>query len=115
MLGGSGKLGESFQTPLATLYKFNGLADMFLVTPGGGLQDAYIQGTAKRWGGSFSLVYHDFSQETGVNDYGTEWDFIAKKPFLEHYSVLAGFGLFKSKDGYMSDTNKVWLMFSADF
>ncbi len=115
VLGGSGKLGESFQTPLATLYKFNGLADMFVVTPAGGLQDAYVQATAKRWGGNFSLVYHNFSQQTGANDYGTEWDFIAKKPFLEHYSVLAGFGMFKSKDGYLSDTSKFWLMLTADF
>jgi hypothetical protein len=115
VLGGSGELGESFQTPLATLHKFNGRADMFLVTPGGGLQDAYVQGTAKRWGGSYSLVYHAFAQETGGNDYGTEWDLIAKWPFLEHYSVLAGFGLFDSKDDYMSDTDRVWLMLTADF
>jgi hypothetical protein len=115
VLGGSGVLGESFQTPLATLYKFNGLADQFLVTPAGGLEDASIEGTAKGWGGNYSVVYHDFSQETGGGDYGTEWDFIATWPFLEHYSVLAGFGLFDSKDGYSSDTDKVWLMLTADF
>jgi hypothetical protein len=115
VLGGSGVLGESFQTPLATLYKFNGLADQFLVTPAGGLEDAYIEGSAKGWGGKYRVVYHDFSKETGSGDYGSEWDFIATWPFLDHYSVLAGFGLFDSKDGYSSDTDKVWLMFTADF
>jgi hypothetical protein len=115
VLGGSGVAGESFQTPLATLHAFNGLADMFLVTPAGGLQDAYVEGTAKRWGGKYSVVYHDFSQDSGSGDYGTELDFIASWPFLDHYSVLAGFAMFDSKDGYMSDTDKVWLMLTADF
>jgi hypothetical protein len=115
VLGGSGVLGESFQTPLATLHKFNGLADLFLVTPGGGIQDAYVQATAKGLGGSYSLVYHDFSQETGSNSYGTELDLIAKWKVLEHYSILAGFGLFESKDGYAADVDKVWLMLTADF
>jgi len=115
VLSGSGAPGESFQTPLATLHRFNGLNDLFLVTPAGGLQDAYVEGTFAGLGGKFFLAYHDFSQETGSADYGTEWDFIAKWPFLEHYSVLAGFGLFDSKDGYLSDTDKVWLMLTADF
>jgi hypothetical protein len=115
VLGGSGNAGESFQTPLATLHKFNGLADLFLVTPAGGLQDAYVQVTAKGLGGNYSLVYHDFSQETGSNDYGSEWDFIAKWKLLENYSVLAGFGLFESKDGYAADVDKVWLQLSANF
>ena len=115
VLGGSGVLGESFQTPLATLYKFNGLADQFLVTPAGGLEDASIEGSAEGWGGKYRVIYHDFSKETGSGDYGSEWDFIATWPFLDHYSVLAGFGLFDSKDGYASDTDKFWLMFTADF
>ncbi|MBJ02636.1 MAG: hypothetical protein CMK00_07190 [Planctomycetes bacterium] len=33
LLGGSGVVGDSFQTPLATLHKFNGWADQFLSTP----------------------------------------------------------------------------------
>ncbi|MFV4641100.1 hypothetical protein ACNJUF_21330, partial [Mycobacterium tuberculosis] len=38
-LGGDGV--HAFQTPMATLHKFNGWADLFLVTPAGGLQDWY--------------------------------------------------------------------------
>jgi len=115
VLGGSGAAGESFQTPLATAHKFNGLADLFLSTPAGGLEDAYISATAKILGGDYTVVYHDFSQETGSASYGTEIDFIAKWSVLENYSVLAGFGLFDSKDGFKSDTDKVWLMLTADF
>ncbi len=36
----------AFQTPLATLHKFNGFADQFLVTPAGGLQDIYFYAKA---------------------------------------------------------------------
>ena len=31
-----------FRTPLATLHKFQGTADKFLVTPPGGLEDAFV-------------------------------------------------------------------------
>ena len=37
----AGGAGRAFQTPMATLHKFNGWADMFLVTPNSGLQDLY--------------------------------------------------------------------------
>src|SRR3546814_19210362 len=33
--------GFAFQTPFATLHKFNGWADKFLTTPGTGIQDYY--------------------------------------------------------------------------
>jgi len=118
VLEGSGNAGESFQTPLATLYKFNGLADQFLTTPPGGLEDLYIQGTLKALGGTFSLVYHDFSVETGGGDYGSEIDFISKWSFWDHYSALLGFGAFdadRSDPQGRSDVTKVWLMLSASF
>jgi hypothetical protein len=119
VLEGSGVTGESFQTPLATLHAFNGLADQFLVTPGGGLQDAYIKGTAKAKWGKFSLVYHDFSEQTGSADYGTELDFIANWSFLKHYKVLAGFGIFSADQNtpiaVHSDITKGWVMLTASF
>jgi hypothetical protein len=119
VLEGSGSTGQSFQTPLATLHAMNGWADQFLVTPAGGLEDLYIQGTAKAFGGKFSLIYHDFSAQTGGSDYGSELDFAASWSFLKNYSVLAKFALF-DKDGSSpisehSDITKFWLMLSADF
>jgi len=38
---------EAFGTPLATLHKFNGWADVFLNTPNEGLQDFYVNGGYK--------------------------------------------------------------------
>jgi hypothetical protein len=95
VLEGSGVAGESFQTPLATLHKFNGWADQFLTTPPGGLEDIYIQGSAKALGGEFSLIYHDFSAQTGSSDYGSELDFVASWSFMENYSVIGKFLLFE--------------------
>ncbi len=119
VLEGSGTVGESFQTPLGTNHKFNGWADQFLVTPGSGLQDAYLQGTAKVFGGKFSLVYHDFSAQTGGADYGQELDLKANWSFLKHYSILVGFALFdvdsNSPIALHSDISKAWLMLTAAF
>jgi hypothetical protein len=119
VLEGSGTAGQSFQTPLATLHAHNGWADQFLVTPGTGLQDAYIKGTAKVFGGKWSLVYHDFSAQTGGADYGQELDFKANWSFLKHYSILVGFALFdvdsNSPIALHSDISKAWLMLTAAF
>lgn len=119
VLEGSGTTGESFQTPLGTNHKFNGWADQFLVTPGAGLEDLYIQGSAKGLGGKFSLIYHDFSAQTGGRDYGSELDFVAKWSLWDNYSVLAKFAIFdddsNSPIAAHSDITKVWLMLTAAF
>ena len=41
VLGSDNNGTASFKTPLATLHKFNGWADKFLVTPAAGLEDLY--------------------------------------------------------------------------
>ena len=119
VLEGSGSPLESFQTPLATLHKFNGWADQFVLTPGGGIKDLYIQGTANILDVKFSLIYHDFSQQTGGLDYGSELDFVATRSFMKNYSVLAKFALFdvdsNSPIPVHTDINKFWLMLSATF
>ncbi len=113
-LGGGGdtptSFGQAFQTPLATLHKFNGRADQFLLTPGTGLQDLYVQGSAKALGGKFALTYHDFSPESGDGDLGRELDLFGSWAFLEHYSVVAGISVFDSKADFLSDISKAWLM-----
>jgi hypothetical protein len=115
--------GVAFQTPLATLHKHNGWADQFLITPGAGLKDLYIQGTAKVLGGKIALVYHDFSAQTGGSDYGTEWDLKGSWKFWKYYSVLAGFAVYNADSNsplrtapdVQSDITKVWLMLNASF
>jgi hypothetical protein len=115
VLQGAGVSGQSFQTPLATLHKFNGFADQFLSTPAGGLEDIYVEGSVMTDVGKYSVIYHDFAQETGGNDYGNEWDLVASWPVNDNYSLLAKLARFESEDGYASDVNKIWLMLTADF
>jgi len=114
VLEGSTNPGERFQTPLATLHAMNGWADKFLSTPDGGIEDLSVAVGAKLLKGTMKLIYHDFSAETGSADYGSEVDFVAKWKFSKAYSVLAKLALYDS-DQLSVDTNKFWLMLSANF
>lgn len=76
----------SFQTPLATLHKFNGFADRFLVTPPKGLRDLYAMvgyTFEPPRGGPWILKawYHDFTSDLESDDLGEEWDLLLVKPF----------------------------------
>src|SRR5579864_2257113 len=70
----------SFQTPLATLHKFQGWADKFLTTPPNGIQDYYAQagyGWKKKAGLdaiNAQIVYHRFDSARADQHYGNEWD-----------------------------------------
>lgn len=105
--------GAAFQTPMATLHKFNGWADMFLTTPAAGLQDIYV-GLAAKFpqakalpGLNAAVVYHDFQSDAGSVDYGSEWD--AQLGFKVRKTSL----LFKYADydanGFGVDTQKFWV------
>jgi hypothetical protein len=107
--------GLSFGTPLATLHKFQGWADKFLVTPGDGIDDIYvtIKFKAAKW--NFTGVYHDFSAETGGGDFGTEFDIAAARKISDHYSILLKGAFFSSDTVAIDDTTKLWLMFTASY
>jgi hypothetical protein len=117
-LGGSSSPGEFFRTPLATLHAFNGWADQFLLTPSGGLDDFYatVKYTIADW--SLTVVYHDFSAQTGSSGYGREFDLSAGRKFGERYGVLFK-GAFFSADSSSPlvnvDTNKFWIMLTASY
>jgi len=121
-LEGNGTPGNSFQTPLATLHKFNGWADRFLATPAGGLEDVYLEGSAKFLKGTWKLIYHDFSANSGGSDYGNELDFVASWKFRENYGVLVKFASYSSDAATCSaptlwtcDADKFWVQLTADF
>ncbi len=57
LLGGSPASG-AFQTPLATLFKFNGWADKFLTTPSNGLVDWYVSGEGRIGSLAWIVAYH---------------------------------------------------------
>ena len=72
-LEGSARKGQ-FNTPLATLHKFNGWADRFTATPIDGLDDRYLQLDGQRGAWSWTLAAHDFAAGTGSASYGRELD-----------------------------------------
>ena len=108
---------DAFQTPLATLHKFNGLTDQFLTTPPDGLQDLYLKLDAKLpgdgWLADFSLKggYHQFWADEGGAHYGSEWDLGLFKAFKTDYGkVLLGVQYADyDADSFSSDTQKLWL------
>lgn len=106
--------GIGFKTPLATLHKFQGFADKFLVTPAGGIEDTYLKVATKIAGVKLIAFYHDFEAETGGMDYGSEFDFIAAYKFSKNYSVLFKYAAYEADD-FSTDTDKAWLMVTATF
>ena len=107
--------GQGFRTPLATLHAFNGWADQFLGTPGGGLEDLYIRAgvNVDKW--SLEGIYHDYEAEANSADYGSEIDLQAKRPLGERYSLLLKAAFFDSDNAAFVDVTKFWVMVSANF
>lgn len=115
--GGYEKLGSdkgrAFQTPMATLHKFNGWADLFLTTPNAGLEDVYggvsvALPTVKALPGlNAAVVYHQFDSDVGGVDYGSEWD--AQIGFkLSKTAVLLKYADYDA-NGFGVDTRKFWV------
>lgn len=106
---------QSFRTPLATLHAFQGWADKFLTTPALGINDVYVTVKYKIDEWKLTGVYHDFSSETGSVDYGTEFDVSMGRSLSENYSVLFKGAFFSGDTAEYPDTNKFWIMFTANY
>lgn len=114
ILDGNGILGQAFTTPLATLHAFQGWADKFLATPANGVEDRYVAFTGRMRGVDFAAVYHNFSAATGGGSYGDEINLSAGWSFANNLSVLLKLASYRS-DGFMTDTDKFWMMLSGFF
>ena len=93
--------GVSFSTPLATLHKFNGWADVFLTTPGAGLQDKYISLSYKIPVGNGLVAksfYHKFDSDIGSIDLGSEFDFLLVYKFSKYLSTTLKYADFDQGD-----------------
>jgi len=116
-LGGNGT--RAFQTPMATLHKFNGWADLFLVTPAAGLEDLYGGATYKFAGVkalpglNAAVTYHRFESDLGSVHYGNEWD--ASLGFkLGRTALLAKYADYQA-DRFGADTKKFWLQLEVAY
>ena len=108
----SGGALTSFQTPLATLHRFNGWADKFLTTPPDGLRDHYVS-VGRTFGPSFplpalqaSIAWHAFTSDRLVRDYGQEWN--AQLGFrVDRTRFLLKYARYDA-DRFGADTDKFW-------
>ena len=111
--------GVAFQTPLATLHRFQGAADLFLVTPPDGIEDIEIKAAwrigslgALR-GTSLALQYNDFRPAEGPGRYGDEWGAELGTTFAStRFSVAAAH---YRADDFATDTTRVWLTVARKF
>lgn len=105
----------AFATPLATLHKFNGFADVFLATPPTGIEDYYVDVTYKVKGitGPLHFLnglllkgrYHDFSSDIGSINYGEEFDVYAKLPLGSGFYAETKYANYQA-DQFSVDTEK---------
>lgn len=88
-LGSDGGV-QQFTTPLATLHKFNGWADVFLDNGGpDGLQDFHASLSPKLpWQLQMTLVYHRFWSDARGAVLGNEFDTSLGRPIGKYFDVL---------------------------
>jgi hypothetical protein len=104
---------ESFRTPLATLHKFQGFADVFLTTPRDGIEDLQmvaeytvkevpVVGTVK-----LGAWYHDFESQRGNTDYGDEIDLLISIEPVKGVAIEAKFADYHGRGGF-ADLERAW-------
>jgi len=110
---------QSFQTPLGTLHKFQGAADLFLNTPPEGLQDIQI-----KWGWNFgrngpfrnistALSVHRFESEVSGLHFGDEINFDITAAFGQFNLALTAANY--DAKAFASDTNRFFLSLTHRF
>jgi hypothetical protein len=118
VLGGDGAFG--FQTPLATLHKIQGFADVFLSTPGAGIQDlnGSVKYTVKDLGYAkaitFGVWYHDFQSDVGSIDYGSELDILLAYKFDYGIGLAVKYADYEA-DAFAVDIQKLWVTLSYKY
>jgi hypothetical protein len=109
----------SFQTPAATLFKFNGWADKFLSTPPDGLRDLHASAglTAKKVGpfsgAMLTATFHRFESDRLVRHYGNELDLLASGR-LGRYTFSLRYADYRA-DKFATNTRKAWAQIDWTF
>lgn len=105
---------RGFSTPLATLHAFQGWADVFLNTPPDGVRDlnASISYSTQPWIAgrpvTFMVRAHDFTDDSGGFDFGSEVDASARIALNERVSIEAKAASFEGEDPRFADRTKLW-------
>jgi hypothetical protein len=117
VLGAGGA--QAFQTPLASLHKFQGEADVFLSTPIDGIVDTSL--SLKHNGGQIGpfkdvtpvVRLHQFEAERGGATYGREFDLIVQAK-LADLKLKVGLADFEA-DQFAADRQRIFASLSKRF
>ena len=108
-----GRALTSVQTPLASLFKFQGWTDKFTTTPADGLRDLYgTVGTSWKAVAGLDAIgltgtYHRFRSDRLDRAYGSELDLLASVK-RRATTVSARFAHYTAR-GFATDTDKLWI------
>jgi len=103
---------RSFSTPLATLHKFQGWADVFLTTPANGIDDGYVSLGYAAKAGPFdnlnaSAAFHDYHTARGSSSLGHEADLLLSAR-LQHVTGTLKYADYSGPVA-AQDVRKFWL------
>lgn len=99
---------NGFSTPLATVHKFNGFADVFAgrslrgFSLNQGLEDVYFKAVYKLpigKGVPLTLVYHEFSAENVSQDLGSEIDLVAAYKLTDYITLVSKYAYYETDGG----------------
>jgi len=123
----SGDALGAFQTPFATLHKFQGATDRFLTTPANGVTDGYMTLAYMVHGSTFGAFEgaaiphvrlsggaHEFRDGDGARHLGREYSLTAAMGFKNATRILLQGARYMAGD-FSQDTDKFWLSFEAEF
>ena len=102
---------HQFRTPLATLHKFNGWTDKYLIPPPEGVVDTWFGVSKEFLGFTVSGFYHDFSAAEGDREDGHEVGATLVFRPIDKLALNAKLARYYADD-FASDTTKAWLMIS---
>lgn len=99
----------AFRTPTATLHRYQGWTDKFLIAPPDGVRDAWFSVSGNIGGARLTGVYHDFSADEGGRSYGSELGFDLTCTLPNRVSLEFKAATYEP-DGYAARTTKAWFI-----
>ena len=115
---------KGFQTPLATLHKFQGWTDQFLGGGSGniavGIKDMYLGLEGQAYGLNWSVNYHEYDADkdtAAVDHLGSEWGASLEKKW-GNYTLGVKYSDYSADDSEalaILDKDKIWVTAQAAF
>ncbi len=111
---------SAVQTPLATLHRHNGWADVFNITPAEGLRDIHVRYLQELSDFGFlktprmDMRLHHFTSDNGRITYGTEYNADVNVSVRGYATVGVRWARYEA-NSFASDTEKLWVYVETRF